>query len=180
MVWQYAIMRELSGWHTDLALGWQQRQRWQQEELQFAGSFWTISCFWRQEDRGEGRTSSDKGCTCCGNKKHGTLSMYLALSMRGGTTSTWARMWCLGAWGGGRESQGKRGGWEGESQDCSNNQTGITRLKNKASPARLMGVKQNKKQSHRLHHPQSGRLHVAAMSLTGDEGSSGPMSFLGK
>jgi len=31
-----------------------------------------------------------------------------------------------------------------------------------------------------LHHPRSGRLHVAAMSLTGDEGSSGPMSFLGK
>jgi len=43
-----------------------------------------------------------------------------------------------------------------------------------------MGVKQNKKQSHHLHHPQSGRLHVAAMSLTGDERSSGPMSFLGK
>ncbi len=43
-----------------------------------------------------------------------------------------------------------------------------------------MGVKQNKKQSHHLHHPQSGRLHVAAMSLTGDEGSSSPMSFLGK
>jgi hypothetical protein len=43
-----------------------------------------------------------------------------------------------------------------------------------------MGVKQNKKQSHRLHHPRSGRLHVAAMSLTGDEGASGPMSFLGK
>jgi len=42
-----------------------------------------------------------------------------------------------------------------------------------------MGVKQFKKQSHHLHHPRSGRLHVAAMSLTGDEGSSGPMSFLG-
>ena len=44
----------------------------------------------------------------------------------------------------------------------------------------LMMVKQNKKQSHRLNHPRSGRLHVAAMSLTGDERSSGPMSFLGK
>jgi hypothetical protein len=43
-----------------------------------------------------------------------------------------------------------------------------------------MGVKQNRKQSHRLLHPQSGILHVAAMSLTGDEGSSSPMSFLGK
>ena len=41
----------------------------------------------------------------------------------------------LGAWGG-RESQGKRGGWEGESRDCSNNQTGITRLKvRRARPA---------------------------------------------
>ena len=76
--------REPSGWRTDLALGWQQRQRWQQEELWFAGSFWTISCFWRQEDRGEGRASSGTGCTCCGNKKHGPLSMYLALSVRGG------------------------------------------------------------------------------------------------
>ncbi len=37
---------------------------------------------------------------------------------------------------GGRESQGKRGGWEGESRDCSNNQTGITRLKiRQARPA---------------------------------------------
>jgi hypothetical protein len=43
-----------------------------------------------------------------------------------------------------------------------------------------MGVKQNQKKFHRLHHPRSGRLHVAAMSLTGDEGSSSPMSFLGK
>ena len=40
-----------------------------------------------------------------------------------------------------------------------------------------MGVKQNQKQSHRLHHPQSGRLHVAAMSLTGDEGSSKSNEF---
>ncbi len=40
-----------------------------------------------------------------------------------------------------------------------------------ASPARLMGVKQSQKQSHRLHHPQSGRLHVDAMSLTSGEGS---------
>ena len=50
-------------------------------------------------------------------------------------------------------------------------------IENKASPARLMGVKQNKKQSHHLHHPQSGRLHVAAMSLTGDEGSSKSNEF---
>jgi hypothetical protein len=34
-----------------------------------------------------------------------------------------------GRMGGERESQGKRGGWEGESRDCSHNQTGITRLK---------------------------------------------------
>ncbi len=53
-------------------------------------------------------------------------------------------------------------------------------IENKASPARLMGVKQNQKQSHRLHQPQSGRLHVDAMSLTSDEESSSPMSFLGK
>jgi hypothetical protein len=53
-------------------------------------------------------------------------------------------------------------------------------IENKASPARLMGVKQNQKQSHRLHHQRSGRLHVDAMSLTSDEGSSSPMSFLGK
>ena len=50
----------------------------------------------------------------------------------------------------------------------------------KASPARLMGVKQNQKQSHPLHHTQSGRLHVAAMSLTGDQGSSNSMSLLGR
>jgi len=40
-----------------------------------------------------------------------------------------------------------------------------------------MGVKQKQKQSHRLHHPQSGRLHVAAMSLTGDERSSKSNEF---
>jgi len=41
-----------------------------------------------------------------------------------------------GRMGGGRESQGKRGGCESESQDCSNNQTGITRLKiRRARPA---------------------------------------------
>jgi len=40
-----------------------------------------------------------------------------------------------------------------------------------------MGVKQNQKQSHRLHHSQSGRFHVAAMSLTGDEGSSKSNEF---
>jgi len=50
----------------------------------------------------------------------------------------------------------------------------------KASPARRMCVKQNQKQSHPLHHTRSGRLHVAAMSLTGDEGSSNSMSFLGR
>ena len=65
---------------------------------------------------------------------------------------------------------------EGESRDCSPDNS----TENKASPARPMGIKQNKKQSHRLHHPRSDRLHAAAMSLTGDEGSSGPMSFLGK
>ncbi len=50
----------------------------------------------------------------------------------------------------------------------------------KAIPAHLMGVKQNQKQSHPLHHAQSGRLHVAAMSLTGDQGSSNSMSLLGR
>jgi hypothetical protein len=34
-----------------------------------------------------------------------------------------------GRMGGKRTSQGKRGGWEGKTRDCSNNQTGITRLK---------------------------------------------------
>jgi hypothetical protein len=50
----------------------------------------------------------------------------------------------------------------------------------KANMARLMGIKQNQKQSYGLHHPQSGILHVAAISLTGDEGSSNPISFLGR
>jgi len=40
-----------------------------------------------------------------------------------------------------------------------------------------MGVKQKQKQYHRLHHPQSGRLHVAAMNQTGDEGSSKSNEF---
>ena len=57
--------------------------------------------------------------------------------------------------------------------------SGITN-ETKASPARLMSIKQNQKHSHRLHHPWSGRLHVNAMSLTGGEGSSNPMSFLGR
>ncbi len=80
-------MREPSGWCTDLALGWQQRQCWQQEELRFAGSFLMISYFWRQEGKGEGRTSNGTWCTCCGNEKRGPLSMGLTMSVRG------ARQW---------------------------------------------------------------------------------------
>jgi hypothetical protein len=55
-------IREPWGWHTD------SKNAGNKEELQFTGSFWMISCFRRQEDRGEGRTSSGTGCTCCGNE----------------------------------------------------------------------------------------------------------------
>ena len=42
----------------------------------------------RRQGRGEGRTSSGTGCTCCGNEKRGPLSMFLTLSVRGGTRTT--------------------------------------------------------------------------------------------
>ena len=54
---------------------------------------------------------------------------------------------------------------------------GVLAADKKAIPAHLMGVKQKQKQSHCLHPTQSVRLHVAAMSLTGDEGSSKSNEF---
>jgi hypothetical protein len=52
----------------------------------------------------------------------------------------------------------------------------------KVNPAHQMDVKQNQKLLHCFHHPGSAvRLHMDAMSLTGDKGSSrSPMRFLGR
>ena len=82
-------------------------------------------------------------------------------------------------YGGGRE-QAKVGREEGRVKyETAPTLRDKKQTESKASPACLMDVKHNQKQSNRLHHPQPGSLHVAAMILTGDEGSSSPMSLLG-
>jgi hypothetical protein len=80
---------------------------------------------------------------------------------------------------------GKKGcrqkmGMSGKSADIDVSARHIADMSPTFPTKHLMGVKQNQKQSHCLHHSQSGRCHVAAMSLTGDKESSNPMSFLGR
>jgi hypothetical protein len=74
----------------------------------------------------------------------------------------------------GKENKSRQEGMMGGGrQDCSINKNYRDSMnESKAVPAHRIGVKQNQKMHHCLHHHRSGRLHVDAMSLIGIEGSS--------
>ncbi len=104
-----------------------------------------IPFFWRQKDRGEGRTSSGMGCTCCGDWEMRTTIYGLDLVSDGrhdDDMSTDRR----------NVMPGRTEGKENESRQEGRMGEWITRLlqqsnrdnyiESKASPARLMGVKQ--------------------------------------